>query len=355
MYKKLIGDLHDSRNRGTLSENDDTDSGMANLFNSAIGASAIAAVYELGLFGELQQNNSIRVKDFCEKNDLHHSSVSSLLHVLCCFEVIDINPEEDVIQKGAAFSNVYRDKGYFLWLVGGYGYLLQHLSSALRNKFRTGDFIRRNGERIASAARDYGSQFVDPHFIDMLKQEPYQFVADLGCGSAERLINLARNQPNIKGTGIDINSEAIKLAKQAVASANLQERITILHGDIKELTNQPELQRVEVIFSFFMAHDLWPRPKCLQTLRDLHYVFPRAERLLLCDTYRSDLAPSREMPIFTLGFELTHAVMGQYIPSVSEWIDLFTEAGWSCVEQRNVGIPFSCIFDLRNENQTNRK
>jgi len=39
--------------------------------------------------------------------------------------------------------------------------------------------------------------------------------------------------------------------------------------------------------------------------------------------------------------------MGQYIPSVAEWMDLFDEAGWQCVARRDIGIPFSAIFDLR--------
>ena len=109
----------------------------------------------------------------------------------------------------------------------------------------------------------------------------------------------------------------------------------------------PEFSQVDVIFCFFMGHDLWPRANCLSTLRGIRSVFPRAKRFLLCDTYRSDLLPSDETPIFTLGFELTHAAMGQYIPGLSEWMDLFQEAGWTCVDRRDVGIPFSAIFDLR--------
>jgi len=71
------------------------------------------------------------------------------------------------------------------------------------------------------------------------------------------------------------------------------------------------------------------------------------KRFLLCDTYRSELSISHEIPVFTLGFEVTHAVMGQYIPSLSEWMELFAEAGWRCATRRFIDLPFSCIFDLR--------
>jgi hypothetical protein len=41
--------------------------------------------------------------------------------------------------------------------------------------------------------------------------------------------------------------------------------------------------------------------------------------------------------------------MGQYVPSESEWLDVIAEAGWHCVKQRHIDLPFSCIFDLRAE------
>jgi hypothetical protein len=104
---------------------------------------------------------------------------------------------------------------------------------------------------------------------------------------------------------------------------------------------------VDVIFSFFIGHDLWPRADCLLTLARLRSAFPGARRFLLADTYRSDLPPADEAPIFTLAFETTHAVMGQYVPSLQEWDALFSESVWTCVGQRALDIPFSVIFDLR--------
>ena len=324
----------------------------ARLFNSAIGAAVIAALDELGLFDELQQNKMVRVKAFCDKHDLHPASISTLLRTLDYLKIINLSPAGDIVCPGSEFADVYENKGYFLWLIRGYGHMWQNLSMIVKNEHRTGDFVQRNGKYIAMAGRDYGAQFVDSYFTDMLGQMPFRTAADIGCGSGERLINLAKAQPDFQGVGIEFNRDAAMLAQRSVAAANLQNRITVLHSDVKSLTSQPMLSQVEVIFSFFMAHDLWPRENCLQTLRHIRTVFPRVKRFLLCDTYRSDLSPSHEIPIFTLGFEVTHAVMGQYVPSIWEWLDLFAEAGWLCSEQQPIGIPFSCIFDLRPGNES---
>jgi hypothetical protein len=319
----------------------------ARIFNSALGAAAVSALFELGLFDELQQKQTVGLREFCERRNLHRASLLALLDVLHRSGVVELSRGEDVARPGPAFAQAYRDKGYFLWLVRGYGNMLENLATLLRNENRTGDFIRRDGRYIAMAGRDYGSQFVDPGFTEVLRQMPFRVAADIGCGSAERLIKLANQRPDFRGIGIDINAGSISVARAAVAAAGLQDRITLVHADVKELEPQPELGAVEVIFSFFMGHDLWPRANCLQSLRRIRAGFPRVKRFLLCDTYRSDLPLSEEAPIFTLGFEVTHAVMGQYIPSVAEWMDLFEEAGWACVGQREVDIPFSAIFDLR--------
>jgi len=187
---------------------------------------------------------------------------------------------------------------------------------------------------------------IDPYFEKVLREIPFNTVVDLGCGSAERLIKLAKKYPNLSGIGIDINSESVSLAQSCVAQEGLSERITIMQGDMRNLKTQSEFETVDTLLSFFCGHDMWPKDNCLQVMRHLRSVFPNLKRFLLCDTYRSDVVPSSDIPIFTLGFETVHAVAGQYIPSISEWMDVFAQSGWKCIRQNYVEAPFTTIFDL---------
>ena len=193
-------------------------------------------------------------------------------------------------------------------------------------------------------------KFADPPFTEVMDQEPFAVAADLGCGSAERLINLARARPDFRGVGVEVNKGAVDLARRSIQQAGLQDRLQIVHFDVKNLVYQQEFEDVEVLFCFFMGHDLWPRPNCLKAFRSIRSAFPSLKRFLFSDTYRSDCPVPGDVPIFTLGFEFTHALMGQYIPSLQEWEDLFEEAGWTCHARRDISIPFSSIFDLRVAN-----
>ncbi len=310
-------------------------------------SSAISAADELGLIEQLKQEQTIEINTFCQENNLHHPSVEAIISALCCFDICQLNDNNHIVQQGSLFAEAYHNKGYFLWLIRGYGYLLQNLASIAKNENRFHDFINRDGKYIALAGRDYGQKFVDSYFEELLEEFPYHFVVDLGCGSGAKLINIAKKSPAVRGIGIDINSGAVETARIAVDNAELQARVKIIEGDISKLENQPDFNEVDVVFSFFNGHDVWPRNNCLKFLQNLHLAFPNVKRFLLCDTYRSDTIPSENVPIFTLGFEFTHGIMGQYIPSLTEWLELFVDSGWECVEHREIGIPFSTIFDLR--------
>lgn len=320
---------------------------LDNVFNSTMVSSALSAAYELGIIEQLHQKNTIAIDTFCQENNLHQPSVKAIVLALCSFDICQLNDNNNIVQQGLLFRDAYRYKGYFLWLIRGYGYLLQNLASIAKNENRYNDFIKRDGKYIALAGRDYGQLFVDSYFEELLEEFPYKFVADLGCGSAAKLINIVKKSPEVRGIGVDINTGAVKTAQTAVDNAELQARIKIVEGDISKLENQPEFNEVDVVFSFFNGHDIWPRNNCFKYLQNLHIAFPNIKRFLLCDTYRSDGIPSDNIPIFTLGFEFTHGIMDQYIPSLTEWLELFVDSGWQCVEHREIGIPFSAIFDLR--------
>lgn len=102
---------------------------------------------------------------------------------------------------------------------------------------------------------------------------------------------------------------------------------------------RPEFDQVDFVCTFMMGHDLWPRAECLASLKLIGEAFPRATDLIICDTYRSDLPSTERHPVFTLGFETAHAVMGQMIPSLDEWTDVLAEAGWLRTDVIDFDLP----------------
>ena len=93
----------------------------------------------------------------------------------------------------------------------------------------------------------------------------------------------------------------------------------------------------------------------MATLQRLRQAFPKVRRSLLGDTTRILLDGARSkhdisddnIPVFTLGFEFGHAMMGVYLPTMEEWEGVFVEGGWRCVEKHLIEPPsLSVIFGL---------
>jgi len=51
----------------------------ARMFNSAVGAAALAALDELGVIEELHRNGVVAIQPFCERHELHRPSATALL------------------------------------------------------------------------------------------------------------------------------------------------------------------------------------------------------------------------------------------------------------------------------------
>ncbi len=96
----------------------------ARLFNSTISSFAISAAFELGLLEELEHSGTIHIPSYCDQANLHEPSVASIFRALACFNIVELSTDAEVVSRGAAFADAYREKAYFLWLVKGYGQLL---------------------------------------------------------------------------------------------------------------------------------------------------------------------------------------------------------------------------------------
>ncbi|TLW90611.1 class I SAM-dependent methyltransferase [Saccharomonospora piscinae] len=320
----------------------------ADMFNSAVAAWTIAAAWEIGALDELREQGKLGVADFAERHDLHLPAASSMFRAMASVHVVERSG--DTVSPGPLFDEVYRTKSFFHWLSRGCSELYTQMPRVLRNENRTGeDFYRRDAKAISFACRDINANCFDPAFWKAMHGIDFAFttVADLGCGSGERLMQILDRYPGTRGLGIDIAPDAISVAKADAASAGLADRLAFSLGDARSLEPKPEFEDVELLTCFMMGHDFWPRDECVRSLRRIRELFPNVRRFLLGDATRTEGIPDDEIPVFTLGFEFGHDMMGVYLPTVTEWDGVFEEAGWRCLAAHPVGgLTASVVFEL---------
>ena len=90
--------------------------------------------------------------------------------------------------------------------------------------------IYRRQRHIYDATRKYFLLGRDL-LIDQLTPPPGACVLEIGCGTGRNLIVAARHYPDARFFGIDISTEMLTSAIEAIARAGLSSRVRVAHAD----------------------------------------------------------------------------------------------------------------------------
>ncbi|KAF5497446.1 Phenylpyruvate C(3)-methyltransferase [Colletotrichum siamense] len=340
-------------NLGPITTSSEQD--VTKIFNSYIAASAIGAAWEVGLLDEIRKGKPVNVDKFAAQHNLDVQSTHGLVLALSAAEIL--KREGAFISPGRLLEDAYRTKSLFHWLALGSGSVFSRMQYILRNESRSGRYYSRDSAAIAYACRDANAQFIDSVFLDALKKVDHDFksAVDLGSGSGERLMQVLDCYPGSTAIGIDIAGPAIEVAKVGAVKRGYGDRITFLEGDARRVEYRDEFSEVDLLTSFLMGHDFWPRETCVSSLQMLRRSFPNIKRFFLCDTVRISIGDPESrhavaddaLPIFTLGFEFGHALMGVKLPTVEDWEGVFQDGGWRCIKQHHMCPPsLTVLFEL---------
>ncbi len=123
-------------------------------------------------------------------------------------------------------------------------------------------------QALAYVRADFSSS--NQLFVDRLTAEYASYIGhvlDLGCGPADVPIRIAQKKPSARITAVDASAVMVRLAKQAVISAGVQDRITVVQGRLPGLTLDDD--DFDAIISKDLLHHL-PDPAAFwQELRRL--------------------------------------------------------------------------------------
>ena len=319
----------------------------AAIYNSAVAAWAIAAAWEIGALDELHRSRTLDAAAFAARQGLDPVATIGLFRALASVGVV--RRRGPVVVAADSFDEVYRYKSFFHWLSRGSAELFRQMPSVLVSDNRVGQFYQRDAAAIAYACREIDELCYAPAFwtaMGRLDFEPGN-VVDLGCGSGGRVLDILARYPRARGIGVDIARPALAAARADALAAGAADRVALVEADVLDLDERPEFAEVDLITCFMMGHDLWPRESCVAALRRFRKVFPSARRFLLGDATRTVGIPDSALPVFTLGFELGHDLMGVFLPTVADWESVFDEAGWRLVRTNRIDMTVGeVIFEL---------
>jgi len=312
------------------------------LFEGFALASVLASLDESGLLAELEAGPiSAAPAGIADPDGL----MPATLRYLAQRELVQ--ERDGAFALTARGEAVVKDKGYLVWLQGGYGHVLAGLGDFVTGARRYGTDVERAGRWVAEGSALIGRDDVAPYAVEVLSGIDFSHVVDLGCGNARFLIGAAQRF-GVSGVGVDLSPEACEDAAHRIAEADLAGKVVVRCGDAGDLDAIPELRDADLAVAHFLLHEIFEhgRTALIDYLRKLGQLMPKGAHMLVAEVQPASGAPDeRWRPEFTL----LHAIMRQELLDADGWHQAFTAAGWSRHEVRELGLPGAILLLYRNE------
>lgn len=292
------------------------------IFEGYAVSSIVASLQMSGLL-PLLESDGLDQRTIDARSDDEAALLRASLRYLAARSVVEATADGYALTPYG--QQICQDKGYLVWLVGGYGEPLRRMEAFLGDGKRYGVDYVRDGKWVAGGAAMLGGKDVVPTAMGLLDQIRFTQVLDLGCGNARLLAAICRKF-DTAGVGVDISPEACADANELVAEQGLADRITIVQADADTLAGVRELGSTDLVVTFFLLHEILAKGKdrLVTYLTELAQALPAGAHLLI-----AEVEPAVDGQRFTPEFTFVHALMRQVLLPADDWVDVLESSGFA--------------------------
>jgi len=220
----------------------------------------------LGIFRAIAENGAMTSAELAHRTGLNERYLREWASTMTAAGYIDYNPSDRKFALNQAQRTVLLDEWSPLHMTGAFQYAITCIRqlSPLTEAFRHGggvpfaDF----GPEIAESIRrmfqaGYEAWVVslwipavpDVHSRLVARGE----VAEVGCGSGQCLMPVAKAFPNSRFTGYDVDPRSIALARQRSAQEGLADRVSFEQVPAEDIVDP---DRFDLVMAFNCIHDM---------------------------------------------------------------------------------------------------
>ena len=219
---------------------------------------------QLGLYKTLHQVGPVTSEQFAKHTGFHERWLREWLRHQACNEQVEYDPTSDAFSLSNEAAAVLCDEDSPLYFAGGFTAFAatRVVTEKLPEIFKTGiGFSYDDHGSTCACGVERMNNYV-PRFalvqeilpeisgLNELLEEGIE-VADVGCGAAISLLNMAKSFPNSNFTGYEVSSHALSRARANVADWGLA-NVRILDARDQPL---PDDHSIDFITTFDVVHD----------------------------------------------------------------------------------------------------
>lgn len=310
---------------------------MLEYARSYMAMHCLLALENIGVLSSLSNDGIKDLESYALSHQLDKDRLISVCEYLFSLRILDKNNDGYCLSCLGKEMLTY-SQGAFNFIFA-YAPIFEDLESLLKSKKVYGRDIHRRNKFVAMASAQIGSLLPLLIMKDVIKKYNIQNLIDLGCGSGEFLINLCGDS-KLSGMGIDISIEAVAYGQKLVKEHGLENRITLLVGDIlKNEEIKLKLINVDAIVSMFVLHEFLAEgnTRVVELLIGLKEQF-KGKRLIIFELCKNSPELLRKKGSAIAEHHLFHALSGQRLITKEEWCDIFKNS--------NLNIKEDICFDF---------
>lgn len=231
--------------------------------------------------------------------------------------------------------------GYLSTMIGAYEPVFARIEDLVSGKVTYGRDVTRSYDEMVRGLTALEDRLMGP--VAEVASEGAAKILDLGCGSARMLTRICELNPGMRGVGVDRNPDSCATARATVASAGLEDRITIIQGDASDLASLPPdvLAGVDMVSVMFLLHEILRqqgRAGVAGLLSGIGSLIGPGGKLVMVEVSGTVEHAYRPNQLFVPEYELLHEYTNQRLAPRPEWEAMAGEAGLKVIDVRPVDM-----------------
>ncbi len=302
---------------------------------------------KLDLFETLNRaKEGLTAQDLASKLGLHEIYVKTWCQTAYHYELLDAG-EDGRFKLQQYLDEILGDRSHFRNYLANIALAADHMGKYFGNfpeYYKTGASLPSLYEADLSRAVSETTKNMHLVFSFMIlpKNEDLRDkltqgvrVLEIGCGHGNLIVQLAQAFPNSTFVGVDPDEHAIRSAKEKIAHAGAQERVSVKCSGGEELTFENEF---DLVCSVVSVHEFLPSAR-KQVLAKAHQALKRDGLLLIIDfPYPARLEDFRN-PMYDMAIleQFVEICCGYVHLNTNERNDMLEQVGFKDIEQKPIG------------------
>lgn len=236
---------------------------------------------------------------------------------------------------------IYKSRGWFEMLVGGYGETYFQIGDCLTGKKK---YASRNTKYVSKGSCNISRYDAIPLTRELMSLEDSEenLILDLGCGNGLYLSLFCEEIANINAIGVEPSTDSYNDAVKEIEKKGMQNRVTLFNSGAIDFFKNYEGRSPDFILFAFVLHEILEQSgfdELTNLLVRIKETFPKSKLIIIEVDQKiseKEIMKNGIEKLYYNPYYLIHTITEQRLEALPFWRKLFTDVGYEITNELTV-------------------